>query len=173
MGNYCWRYPELNKPGEERVTDNWKTRSFVQCWDRTFFWQISWYIWCAQIPATNFFTVTPVIVGPHCGPCFMSPFWRLEFWDWFPEFLEKFLHPWYMGNTQRWDSAKYYNLAELQRNVIRVCSGPTVIKFPYSFVFFSAWSSIVRLQHTESSFFRQVEADTTMSWLKEGDEEAG
>jgi len=29
------------------------------------------------------------------------------------------------------------------------------------------------MQHTESSFFRQVEADTTMLWLKEGDDEAG
>jgi hypothetical protein len=106
-------------------------------WDLTSFWQISIWcaqisIWCAQIPATKFFTVTPIIVGPHYGPCFMSPFWHLEFWDLFPEFLGKFVHPWYMGNTQRWDSAKYHNLAELQRNLITVCSGPSLIKFPYS-----------------------------------------
>jgi hypothetical protein len=120
----------------------------------------------------NFFTVTPVIVGPHYGPCFMSPSWRLEFWDLFPEFWGKFVHPWYMGNTQRRDSAKYHNLAELQRNLITVCSGPSLIKFPYSFCLFF-FPRLDRVQHTNSCFFRQVEASATMLWLKEGVDEVG
>jgi hypothetical protein len=128
MGNYWWRCQKLNKVGEEWVADNWKTRSFVLRYHFFFDKSIVIRIWYAQIPATKFCTMTPIILGPHYGPCFMSPFWRLEVWDWFPKFLEKFGHPWYMGTTQRRESAKFCNLVELQRNVVKVCSGPSLIK---------------------------------------------
>jgi hypothetical protein len=149
----------LNKPGEEWVTANWKTKSFVLR-SHIFFSQIN--IWCAQIPAAKFFTVTPIIVGPHYGPCFM---WHLEFWDLFPEFLGKFVHPWYMGNTQRWDSAKYHNLAELQRNLITVCSGPSLIKFPYSFFFFGL------ILHSSDATHKIMFLPTSGSWYDDAVDE--